>query len=200
MDSSFPSFRSIETQGCGGAGQNRFQGTGIRRKERKGGQAVAGAVSGNPDRASPSRPAPWEGQRPRCPFHAPLCSKNMRGFPPSRCFPGETVVSHFETTLCWLNLNHTHARSRRENLPVPSEESCFRTLRCRVVDDREILVKPPGRAISPSFPVRQNAPPAPRVTEMSHRKREKKGVLRCFPGVFWRDRRVFRVGTSSASF
>ena len=46
MDSPFPSFRLIEKQRCGGAEKNRFLGAGIRRRERKRGQAFVGDVSG----------------------------------------------------------------------------------------------------------------------------------------------------------
>ena len=79
MDSPLPSFRLIETQGRGGAGKKRFQGTGIRRRERKGAQAVVGDfVPAGTGVLSPC-------------LCASMFKKRARF--PSRCFSSETVVT-----------------------------------------------------------------------------------------------------------
>ena len=53
----------------------------------------------------------------------PFCVQKLARFP-SRCFPGEIVVSHLENALCRLNQIHIHAQSpknERDSIRWPKE-------------------------------------------------------------------------------
>ena len=102
MDSPFPSFRLIEKQGRGGAGKNRFQGTGIRRRERNGDRLSSVLVPGGAT-------SPTLSFRQGRSFYLCVSAFMKLASCPSRCFPGETVVSHFGDALCRLNQPHTKA-------------------------------------------------------------------------------------------